>query len=313
MDSSAGSAGFRGRRHVRQVAPRRRIRGRLWSNSPGTHRRPGEAPGKPQANVACDRFDVDDQRLGTVLRQIRIRRRLRQADVARLAGSSQPTVSRIERGHLRSLTFEVVRSVAAALDVRVDTLPRWRAGDLDRLLNSHHAQLHEQVARRFATLPGWTFRPEVSFAIYAERGVIDILAFHGLRQVVLVIELKTDIADVNELVGTLDRKRRLAIDIARDQGWNPGPTTCVGVWLIVAASRTNRRRLMEHRAMLRAAFPTDGRSMRGWLLAPSGPVRAVSMWPRSRPGTTGPDLRSVRRIGRAGKRPPEVAASGRHP
>jgi hypothetical protein len=87
------------------------------------------------------------------------------------------------------------------------------------MLNARHARLHELVARHLAALPGWSFVPEVSFAIYGDRGVIDILCFHAGRQALLVIELKTDIVDVNELVGTLDRKARLASQIARDRAW----------------------------------------------------------------------------------------------
>jgi len=55
-----------------------------------------------------------------------------------------------------------------------------------------------------------------------------------------VIELKTAIADVNELLGTADRKRRLAAQVARERGWDP---RTVSQWLIVADTRTNRRRL----------------------------------------------------------------------
>src|SRR5207247_502622 len=120
---------------------------------------------------------VDDIRLGTALRQIRLRRGLRQSDVARMAGASRATILRIERGHIGTLTVDVLRRVAASLDVRIDLIARWRAGDLDRLLNARHSQFHEQLAVRFRTLPGWVSRPEVSFAIYAERGVIDGPAF----------------------------------------------------------------------------------------------------------------------------------------
>ena len=114
-----------------------------------------------------------------------------------------------------TLTLEVVRRITAALDIRVDLVARWRAGDLDRLLNSRHSALHEQVARMFRDdLPPWAIEPEVSFAVYGERGVIDIFAWHPGRRALLVIELKTDIVDVNDLVGTVDRKRRLARTIA---------------------------------------------------------------------------------------------------
>src|SRR4051794_11954006 len=101
---------------------------------------------------------MDDQRVGTALRQIRIRRGLRQADVARLAGVSRATISRVERGHIGTLSIDTLRRVAASLDVRIDLIARWRAGDLDRMMNSRHAQLHERVAERFGVLRGWVCR-----------------------------------------------------------------------------------------------------------------------------------------------------------
>ena len=233
---------------------------------------------------------VSDQRLGSAIRQVRVRRGWRQSDLARRSGVGQATISRIERGHLGTLTLDRLRAIGATLDIRVDVLGRWRAGDLDRLLNSGHSGLHESVARAFRDLPEWISSPEVSFSIYGERGVIDILAWHPRLRALLVIELKTDIADVNEFVGTADKKRRLAIDVARERGWiardDPSPT--VSLWVIVAGSRTNRRRVAEHAAMLRAALPTDGRSIGAWLKEPSRPVAALSMWPDIRRGTIGP-------------------------
>ena len=118
------------------------------------------------------------------------------------------------------MTLETIRAVAKALDIRVDLTPRWRAGDLDRLLNAA-ALAAARVGRagRSATCRTGSPQPEVSFAIYGERGVIDILAWHPRLRVLLVIELKTDIADINELVGTADRKRRLAVQVAIERGW----------------------------------------------------------------------------------------------
>ena len=220
------------------------------------------------------------------------------------SGVSQITVSRIERGHFESLSLDRLRVVAAALDIRVDVLARWRAGDLDRLLNSGHSRLHEAVARMFHGLPDWITEPEVSFAIYGERGIIDIFAWHAGRRALLVIELKTDIADVNELVGTADRKRRLAVQIAIERGWllatDPRPN--VSLWVIVAPSRTNRRRVAEHAAMLRAAFPVDGRAVGRWLRDPVGAVRCLSFWSDSVGQKVGRRVAPVRRVaGRAGR------------
>ena len=219
---------------------------------------------------------MDDQRLGSTIRAVRVRRGWRQTDLADRARVSPATVSRIERGHPGSLSLDIIRRVAAALDVRIDLVPRWRAGDLDRLLNAKHSQLHELVARWFAAeLPAWVLAPEVSYAIYRERGVIDIVAWHPGRRAILVIELKTDIVDINQLIGKVGEKARLIRTIVKDRGWVP---LIVSTWVIVAAGRTNRARLASHQAVLRAAFPADGRAIRAWLSDPDRPIAALSMW-----------------------------------
>ena len=122
------------------------------------------------------------------------------------------------------------------------------------------------------------FEPEVSFSIYGERGIIDILAWHAATRSLLVIELKTLIVDVQALVGDVDRKRRLAKQVARDRGWD---AATVSSWVIVVRSATNQRRVAAHRTMLRTALPTDGRTMRGWLRKPAGAMRGLSMWSES--------------------------------
>ena len=220
--------------------------------------------------------EMDDQRLGSAIRLARQTRGWRQVDLATQARVSQATVSRIERGHVASLSVGCLRDVSTALEIRLDLVPRWRGGDLDRLLNRAHSALHESVARTFRdSLRAWSLSPEVSFAFYGERGVIDILAWHAEARSVVVIELKTDIVDVNELLGTLDRKRRLAPKIAAERGWAP---VSVSTWLIVLDSRTNRRRVAAHAAMLTSAMP-DGRSAVGrWLRDPVGSVHAISFW-----------------------------------
>jgi hypothetical protein len=138
-------------------------------------------------------------------------------------------------------------------------------------------------------VPAWVLATEVSFAIYGERGVIDILGWHPGRRTLLVIELKTDLADMNEVVGTFDRKRRLARQIALDRRWDP---VTVSAWLIVVDGRTNRRRVGAHETMLRGALPDDGRTMARWLRDPSGVVAGMSFWT----DTAGSRPRSGRRI-----------------
>ena len=108
-----------------------------------------------------------------------------------------------------------------------------------------------------------------------------------------MIELKTEIVDVQGMLGTLDRKRRLAARIARARGWVPA---VVATWLIVSSSRTNRRRVDAHRTMLRNALPGDGRAMNAWLVAPRGSIAALSFWPRTDGMRGAPALAPVRRV-----------------
>jgi transcriptional regulator with XRE-family HTH domain len=234
-----------------------------------------------------------DTTVGRLIRAARIRLSWRQADLARRARVSTSTISRLERGDFGSVSVERLRRVFVALGGRVDFVPRFEGGDVDRLLNARHAAMHELIAQRFGSSPGWEIAPEVSFSIYGERGVIDVLAWHAATRTLLIIELKTEIVDVNELMAKADQRRRLAFQIAAQRGWHP---TTVGVWVVVADSRTNRRRLAAHRTALRTAFPTDGRSVDAWLRDPRGPLAALSFLSNGQPMRARTSLSTPRRV-----------------
>ena len=218
---------------------------------------------------------MDDVRLGNALRMLRIRAHLRQSDVARRARVRRETVSRIERGGAGRHTLDAVRRVALVLGATTELRIRWRGSDLDRVVNAAHADLHEVVASFLGTLVGWMWRSEVSFSVYGERGIIDILAWHEASGSLLIIELKTEIVDPQTLVATMGRRVRLGQAIASQFGW--GPRT-VSSWVIVAEGSTNRRRAKRHRMLLGTAFPRDGRAMRHWLRQPQGSIAALSFW-----------------------------------
>ena len=191
-----------------------------------------------------------------------------------------------------------MRSVVAILEAlggRIDFVPRWQGGELDRLLNARHSALHDSVARFLLRRGGWELAPEVSFSIRGERGVIDILAWHATSRTLIVIELKTEIVDINNLMGGVDRKQRLAGEIARQRGWTPA---IVAAWVIVADSSTNRRRVAHHRATLRAAFPNDGRAIAGWLERPDSALRCLSFWSGDSNARTKGGLATVKRVRR---------------
>jgi transcriptional regulator with XRE-family HTH domain len=215
---------------------------------------------------------MEDLRFGVLVRMARIRRGWRQQDLADRAGASRTAVSRIERGVFGDMPLSTVRAVAAPLELRLELEPKARAADIDRILNARHAALAEHVMRWLAHQPGWMGRPEVSFAEYGERGVVDILGWHARSRSVLVIELKTEVIDLGEVLGTLDRKRRLGSRIASRLGWD---AASVSACLLIADSMTNRRRVGERAATIRAALPQDGRALRRWLAAPAGDIRAL--------------------------------------
>jgi transcriptional regulator with XRE-family HTH domain len=222
---------------------------------------------------------VEDQRLGSAVRAIRVRRGWRQIDACAAAGISRGAAMRIEAGDLEAVAFGDVRRYARALGARFEGLLRWHGADLDRLLNRGHALLHEAMARWLRDIGGWLSLPEVSFSHRGDRGVIDIVAWHAASRTLLVIELKTRIADVNELMSTMDIRRRVAPIIAREHGWEP---LAVGIWVLVAPARTNARAVADHAVVLRAKFPADGRSMRRWLAVPAGDIAALSFMPQVR-------------------------------
>ncbi|HEY8134607.1 MAG TPA: helix-turn-helix domain-containing protein [Candidatus Limnocylindrales bacterium] len=236
---------------------------------------------------------MDVFRIGSAVRAIRIKRHWRQADLAAKANVPRSAVSKIERGRGRELRLDVVLRIVEALGGRLVLQVQWQGGDLDRLLNARHSAFHESVAPAFVELPGWVLAPEVSFSIRGERGVIDILAWHAASRTLLVIELKTEIVDVNELMGTVGRKRRLAMEIGRERGWN---AVRVALWVVVAESKTNRRRVANHAMTLRAALPADGRSIAGWLREPDRPVACLSFWSDAHGAHTKSDLATVKRV-----------------
>ncbi len=236
---------------------------------------------------------MDDRRVGQVIRLLRQRKQWRQADVAQRAKVSPTLIARIERGALGSIPLAKIRRVADTLGAQLDTLVRWHGADLGRLLDARHAAMHEVMAGLLGSLDDWQFQPEVSFSIYGERGIIDILAWHRARGMLLVIELKTEIVEVSGLLGSMDRRQRLAREIAVRFGWKASATS---TWVVVADSRTNRRTLAAHAGVVRSKMPLDGRSVRPWLRDPSVRIDAISFMPDRHRAALGRNTAPVRRI-----------------
>jgi hypothetical protein len=150
--------------------------------------------------------------------------------------------------------------------------------------------------------------PEVTFSHFGERGSIDVLGWNPVHRAALVVEVKSVLVDIQDLLSSVDRKRRLAPGVCRDRGW---PAKRIGACIVLADGRTNRRHVAANAALLRAAYPDDGRVLQRWLSDPSGPLAAITFLSRT-------SLPSIRRADtrHAGARPvvrPTPSPTGRPP
>jgi transcriptional regulator with XRE-family HTH domain len=132
------------------------------------------------------------------------------------------------------------------------TLARWfqHLGARFRAVRIRRGWRQLDVARRVGLNASTISRIERG---HLERIPLGTLLGVARARALVVIELKTDIVDVNDLIGQMDRRRRLARRIAKERDWDP---LTISTWVIVAAGRTIRARLAAHRALLRNAFPS---------------------------------------------------------
>ena len=216
---------------------------------------------------------MDEVQFGRGIKALRHRRRLRQDDLARAAGLSRGVIARIEQGHAAAVTVATLDRVARALGARFVCRLTWNGEGLDRLLDADHAAIVEEVLRILRAFE-WMVATEVSFSVFGERGSIDILAFHAPTRLVLIVEVKSVVPDVQATLVTIDRKERLALGIARDRGWQGDR---VARLLVIRDDRTARRRVNRHATTFANAFPDRGRLVRSWLRSPDpgGPLRGL--------------------------------------
>ena len=239
---------------------------------------------------------MDAIRLGRSCRALRVRRRWRQEDLAAVAGVSRWAVSLVERGQLKSVSVGNLTRIASSLEADVDIRLRWHGEGMDRLLDQVHAELVEGAAGMLRR-DVWETAIEVSFSKRGERGSIDVFGRHRATGVVLVVEVKSVVPDSQALLHALDRKTRLAPEIARDRGW-----ACSGVarLLIVGESSTSRRRISALGETYSVAFPTLGWAVRRWLRAPTDGMSGLLFLPYARGSGTSARSTGVQRVRKRG-------------
>ena len=208
------------------------------------------------------------------VRRLRRQRGWRQADLGRRIGVSRELISRLERGDVRGLTLGSIEKVADSLGATVDVTLRWHGEQLDRIADAAHAALQKAVAEELTSC-GWLVQVEVSFNNYGDRGRVDVIAFHPGTRVVVAVEVKTALGDLQETLGRIDIKARLARTIAGEAGWS-GVTGAVAM-LVIGDSRTARRLVAQHAALF-ARYSLRGRAALAWLRRPRPPVPTGVLW-----------------------------------
>jgi transcriptional regulator with XRE-family HTH domain len=225
---------------------------------------------------------MDPVRFGADIRLLRRRRGWSQARLATEAKVGRWVIVGIEAGRGDRVIVERLTRVAAAVGGYLSVRILYQGEALDRLRDRRHAALVDLMVARLRR-DGWEVATEVSFNVFGERGSIDILAFEPSTGVLLVIEVKTVVPDVGGMLATLDRKVRLARDLAKERGW---PARTVGRLLVLPAESTARRRIEQHHATFRNAFPSRNVEVNRWLRAPAGSLSGLLFVSSARPADT---------------------------
>lgn len=206
----------------------------------------------------------------TVARSLRAVRRRKGWSQRRLASQleiSQSELSRRERGSLENCSVAEVERWGVALGAHI-SLEVHIDGERP-LTDAHHARLQNWLAAMLRQ-HGWSVLVEHSFNHYGERGRIDVLAYHPIDRVLLIVEVKTRIDDVGDVLGRLDVKRRVAPILAPEHQWQP---SAVVPMLLILEQRTNRRRVANHGSVF-AGYPMRAQAATAWLRRPRGPAPA---------------------------------------
>ena len=203
------------------------------------------------------------QRLAAIVRQGRARLGLTMTQLAERAGISRQMVALVEGGSANP-TLEVMSRLVDALGIRLELVERGPVAIVARVHDEGHARMSAYVERRLTRL-GWLVAREVRIEDGRYLGWIDLLAYHPATRTLLVIEIKTRLADIGGLERTVDWYGRVAWSAARKLGWRPER---VVRWVRALASDEVDAVVSAHRAVFATAFPSRAVAMEEGLSQP---------------------------------------------
>lgn len=179
------------------------------------------------------------------------------------------------------MTLGSIDRIAQALGASVQVRLQWQGEQLDRLIDAAHAAMQQSVADLLRGM-GWEVRVEVSFNHFGDRGRVDLLAHQPRRRILLIIEIKSALGDLQETLGRLDVKARLGRVLASDLGWTD--VAAIVPVLVIGDSRLTRRTIAAHGALF-ARYPRRGRAALAWLHRPAEPIPTGLLWFANRPNS----------------------------
>ena len=223
------------------------------------------------------------------VRARRHQRGWRLVDLAAAAGVGATACSLLERGLGGRLSVRVARAIAGAVDLPLMWDIGWHRQEVDRLLDADHSALAAHLTQRLSAF-GWAVRSEVSFNQYGDRGRMDLVGFHPVEGVLLIVEIKTAVVDAQAMLGALDVKARVGRTIARQLGWEARRVVPA---LVILDGSTARRHVRALEPLLNR-FDLRGRAAVDWLRQPILPANGL-LFLTNFPSNAGSD---VRRAGR---------------
>jgi transcriptional regulator with XRE-family HTH domain len=185
-----------------------------------------------------------------------------KAEVARRAGVSAATMTRIEAGSGEHVGLRAVCAVLEALgtDARLFLDGPTVLGDRSQD-DAVHARLCGHLAGRLSAF-GWEPALEVEVGEGRIRGFVDVMAFRPVDRAVICDETKSEVHDAGGIVRTLRWYANHAWGAARDLGWKPARVVPI---LTVLDSADVAARLRENRTLVDAAFPVRAAELQAWI------------------------------------------------
>jgi transcriptional regulator with XRE-family HTH domain len=205
-----------------------------------------------------------------------------QEELGRRAGVSQSLVSLVENARMRDLTLATASRLLEAMGARM-TIGVSTPFVADRHLqqDAAHARCSAYIAHRLRR-DGWETAGEIEVGGDRSRGWIDLLAYHPIFHLLLVIEIKTEIRDLGAIERSLGWYEREGWTAARRLGWRPRQV--IGCLLLLAIG-ANDRRVRENSATFRVGFPIRAASLEALVTsgssAPPGARAFAMIDPRS--------------------------------